>query len=273
MRLDQLAINSVSVSGDLETKIAAFQSAGFQNVEWALGDVHQYLQTHSLDDLKRLHDAHELRCIGGFEIGLQAFSTLVERVFNQQRLLENARILNALGATTMVVGTDGPNDEELDDEKRFKVLSGAFGEVASRLQPLNITLCLEFNWSPIVKSLRTAVEVARRSEMSNVGVLFDPAHYHCTPSKFEHINADSVAFIRHVHVEDMADKPGELTNCNSDRVLPGRGCLDLKALLGALEKHGYAGYFAIEMFSDALWQMPARQAAALMYESLLPLCE
>jgi len=276
MRLNQLAINSVSVSGDLETKIAAFHSAGFSNVEWALSDVHPYLQRHSLEDLQQLHATHHLRCIGGFEIGLQAFSTLVQRVFNQERLLENARILNALGATTMVVGTDGPDDEELDDEARFKVLSSSFAEVAARLAPLNITLCMEFNWSPIIKSLRTATEIARRcAEMgaSNVGVLFDPAHFHCTPSKFEQINAQSVPFIRHVHVDDMADKPGEWSNCNSDRVLPGRGCLDLPMLLGALEKHGYEGYFAIEMFSDELWQMPALEAATLMYQSLLPLCE
>jgi len=95
------------------------------------------------------------------------------------------------------------------------------------------TLCLEFNWSPIVKS---------------------------------------VASIGHVHVDDMADKPGELSNCNADRTLPGAGCLDLGQIFGRLEAFGYAGCFSIEMFDEDLWAMPATIAAKRMYASLLPLC-
>jgi 4-hydroxyphenylpyruvate dioxygenase len=123
-----------------------------------------------------------------------------------------------------------------------------------------------------VKSLRTAAEIARRSRARNVGVVFDPAHYHCTPTKFDQLTPENVATIRHVHVDDMADKPAELSNCNSDRVLPGRGCLDLKAILRRLEKFGYGGYYSIEMFSEKLWAMPARKAARLMYDSLIPYC-
>jgi 4-hydroxyphenylpyruvate dioxygenase len=87
------------------------------------------------------------------------------------------------------------------------------------------------------------------------------------------ITRESVPFIRHVHVDDMRDKPAELSNCNADRVLPGKGHLDLKTLFGAIEGHGYHGYFSIEMFSDELWAMPAEKAARLMYQSLLPLCD
>jgi sugar phosphate isomerase/epimerase len=113
----------------------------------------------------------------------------------------------------------------------------------------------------------------RRTRRPNVAVLFDPAHYHCTPTKFDQISAENVPFIRHVHVDDMRDKPGELSDCNADRVLPGEGCLDLKALIGRLEECGYAGYYAIEMFDERLWSMPAHAAAKEMYRSLLRLIE
>jgi sugar phosphate isomerase/epimerase len=153
------------------------------------------------------------------------------------------------------------------------VIAETLGEVADRVKGTGVTLCLEFNWSPVVKSLRTAAEIARRAGRENIGVLFDPAHYHCTPTKFDQLSAANASWVRHVHVDDMSDKPGELSNCNSDRVLPGRGCLDLPALFGALEQHGYAGYFSIEMFSDELWEMPAEKAAQILYASLLPLCQ
>ena len=86
--------------------------------------------------------------------------------------------------------------------------------------------------------------------------LFDPAHYHTTPTKFEHLTAETVRWIRHVHLNDMRDKPGELSDCNADRVLPGAGMLDAHALISRLEEHGYTGFFSLEMFNADLWALP-----------------
>ena len=274
MKRHQLAINSVSTSGDsLEERLDAYGEAGFTNVEFQLGHVKSYLaQGNSAGDARRLLDARGLRCIGGFECGLEAFSPEEQRTKNHALLVENARLIAELGGTNLVLGTDGPAGGNAVPDP-LGALADAFAEVAEKIADTGVGLCIEFNWSPLVKSLRTAAEVARRSGARNVGVLFDPAHYHCTPSKFEQITAESVALIRHVHVDDMNDKPGELSNCNSDRALPGDGCLDLRALFGQIERHGYTGYFSIEMFSDALWALPPREAARQMYESLLPLCD
>lgn len=274
MKRSQLAINSVStVRAGLEECLAAYQSAGFQNVEFTLRHVKDYLQAgHTIADVKALLTQHDLKCIGGFECALEAFSPLEHRVQNHQLIVDNARLLAELGATNLVVGTDGPAGQE-PSASPIEDLALAFGEVAGRIEDTGVNLCIEFNWSPVVKSLRTAVEIARRCGSSNVGVLFDPAHFHCTPTKFDQLNEETVKFIKHVHVDDMNDKPGELSDCNGDRVLPGEGCLDLRSLFGSIEKHGYTGYFSIEMFSEKLWEMPAAEAAQLMYNSLLPLCE
>jgi sugar phosphate isomerase/epimerase len=165
----------------------------------------------------------------------------------------------------------------LSAEETIEQLAQAFAKVAREIEATKVNVCIEFNWSPVVKSLRTAAQIARRaneiSGLQNIGVLFDPAHYHCTPTKFEQLTPENIALIKHVHVDDMADKPGELSDCNGDRVLPLRGCLDLRALFGAIEGGGYDGYFSIEMFSEELWNMSARDAANKMYQSLLPLCE
>ncbi|MDF2440945.1 MAG: 2-keto-myo-inositol isomerase [Abditibacteriota bacterium] len=271
MKSEQFAINSVSTSGTLEEKLAAYRAAGFFNVEFALGQVHEWMkQGHTVSDLKTLLHAHGLQCIGGFETGLQAFGDEESRRCNHAHLLQNARLLSELGGTILVIGTDGPGDGSTLEP--MEALAQALAQVAAPVEPLGVTLCIEFNWSPFVKSLRMAAEIARLSGAANVGVLFDPAHYHCTPTKFEELNAHNVPWIKHVHVDDMHDKPGELSNCNSDRALPGAGCLNLPELFAAIERHGYTGYFSIEMFSDELWQLPPHEAAARMYQSLLPLC-
>ncbi|MCL4506293.1 MAG: sugar phosphate isomerase/epimerase [Chloroflexi bacterium] len=271
MKKSQLAINSVStVRADLEECLAAYHDAGFQNVEFVLKHVKDYMtQGHDVHDVRALLDKYQIHCIGGFEMGVECFTAPEQRAENHARVVENARLLSALGAATMVVGTDGPADQAGSPDPVGEI-ARVFAQLAKKIKPTGITLCLEFNWSPVVKSLRTAAEIARKSRMSNVGVLFDPAHYHCTPTKFDQLNAQNIPCIRHVHVDDMNDKPGELSNCNSDRALPGKGCLDLKSIFNQLERYGYRGHYSIEMFDEKLWQMPARKAAKIMYQSLLP---
>jgi sugar phosphate isomerase/epimerase len=270
MNPSQFAINSVSTrAASLEEMLAAYHEAGFRNVEFCLPHVKENLRLgHTVADVRGLLGRYEMRCIGGFEGTVEAFSPTEQRKANLAMLLENATLVSALGGTCMVVGTDGPAAEGAEKIDVLSALAKRFAEVASAIEKTGVTLCIEFNWSPVVKSLRTAAEVARRSGSPRVGVVFDPAHYHCTPSKFDQLNDQNIPFIRHVHVDDMRDKPGELSNCNADRVLPGEGIMDLRALLGRIEAGGYKGFFSIEMFNEELWSLPAREAAKRMYRSL-----
>jgi 2-keto-myo-inositol isomerase len=272
MKRSQLAINSAStIRAGLPAALAAYHAAGFRNVEFPLRHVREYLAAgHTLPDVRHLLDRYEMRCIGGFDGIVECFSPPEQRARNHARTVEAAEFLAELGGTLMVVGTDGPSELPADPVGE---VAAALTAMASSIAHTGVTLCLEFNWSPLVKSLRMAADVARRVGIPGVGVVFDPAHYYCTPSKFAQLSTENVALIRHVHVDDMRDKPPELSNCNSDRVLPGEGILDLCALLGQIELHGYQGYYSIELFNEELWAMPVEAAAQRMYQSLLPFCE
>jgi len=274
MRREQLAINSVSTRHkDLEEALAAYAGAGFRRVEFVLPHVKDWLAAgHTVDDVRRLLAAHHLRAIGGFEASVDCFSAPEAQRANHDLHRANAQLLHDLGGGTLVVGTDGPGQAPPDPLAALDTMATALRDLATSIEGLDVTIALEFNWSPLVKSLQSAVLVARRVHHPQVGVLFDPAHYYTTPTKFDHLNPDTVPWIRHVHLDDMRDKPGDLSHCNDDRVLPGQGILDLPALIARLEEHGYDGYFSIEMFNRDLWQLPAAEAARRCYESLLPLC-
>lgn len=269
MNRSQLAINSVSTGGEtLEERLEAYASAGFRLVEFQLGHIKKYLNNgKSVADARKLLDQLGLKCIGGFETSLELFSPPESRSKNHETVINNAKLIGDLGGTNIVVGTDGPQPP-IDAESFFTQAASGLATIADQIRPYNVNVLIEFNWSPIVKSMRTACEIARRAKRDNVGVLFDPAHYHCTPTKFDQLTPQNIQLIKHVHVNDMRDKPAELSHCNSDRVLPGQGCLDLKSLFGTIERHGYKGLFSIEMFNDELWKMSARDAAKKMYESL-----
>jgi len=272
MEASRFAINSVSTGWPgLEETLDAYAAAGFRKVEFALWQVRGELEKgRTAKDVRKALDGRGLKCLGGFETHLAVFAPADEKTKNHARIEENAYLLGELGATGMVVGTDGPSDPKAVPDV-LGAIAAEVARVACRIAPTGVSLLLEFNWSPVMKSLRTAAEIARRAGESNVGLVFDPAHYHCTPTKLDQLDANTVALVRHVHVDDMADKPGELSNCNTDRVLPGKGILDLATLFGRLEALGYRGDYSIEMFDEGIAKMPVREAAKLLYDAMTPL--
>ena len=142
-------------------------------------------------------------------------------------------------------------------------------ELLAATSDLRVTLGLEFNWGPVLKSLQTAVLVAKLVDDPRVGVVFDTAHYHCTVTKFEDLTPEVIRRITLVHLNDMRDIPGDLSNCNSDRVLLGKGILPVSSILNALDQGGYRGPCSIELFSDDLWAMTPQAVAPILYQNLL----
>ncbi|MBI3990756.1 MAG: sugar phosphate isomerase/epimerase [Candidatus Omnitrophica bacterium] len=274
MKKAQLAINSISTAvnikaDDFEKHLEAYQSAGFKNIEFCLKHIKDYMSAgHSVADVRKLFNKHNITCIGGFgEAVVDCFTS--NKKDNNSKVKENVTLMAELGGKVLVVGTNGPEGSAVPKDTVGEI-ANTMARIAGEIKNTGVSLCIEFNWSPVVRSLRTAADVVRRAGVRNVGVLFDTAHYHCTPTKFTELNADNIKYVKHVHINDMSPKGGDVSNCNADRVLPGKGCLDLKAIIKAIEKHGYKGYFAIEMFNEKLWSLPPKKSAKLMYNSLLP---
>jgi 4-hydroxyphenylpyruvate dioxygenase len=263
---EQIAINAITAAdAPLEEVCAAYSAAGFRNVEFPLARIKNYPVAH----VKELLVRHGLRCIGGFETHVACFGDAKMMAANHANVVANANLLAELGGGVLVVGTDGPDAAA---EKSFVALD-AVGRtmyaLAQRIPP-GVSLAVEFNWSPIVKSLRGAKIVADAANHPRVGILFDAAHYHCTASKLEDLTPAVVAKILHVHVNDMRDKPGELCDCNGDRILPGdpRGTLDLRAIFTRMEMMGYRGFFSLEMFDEELWKLPLAEALRGCYNAM-----
>jgi sugar phosphate isomerase/epimerase len=272
MKADRLTINSqCTFQHNLEEAVDAYAAAGFKNVEPHLNLVKDWLDDgHTVDDTRRLFEERGLSVVASSQLEVMCFGSPDARLPNLKANAENARLIRELGADKMIVGTDGPEQNSVG---ALDAVAGAMWNLAEATEDVGVDIAIEFNWSPIIKSLQSAVRVAEIADHPRVGVLFDAAHYHVTPTKLRDINESSVRRIKHVHLDDMPDTPADLTHRDFDRVLPGEGVVDLPGIISALEQNGYRGYFSIEMFSANLWRLPAKEAARRCYESLLPLCE
>ena len=148
MKREQLAINSVSTRHkDLEEAVAAYDDAGFRNVELVLSLVKDWLAAgHTLDDVRRLLAAHNLRAIGGFETSVECFSAPESRRANHDLHRANAQLIHDLGGGTLVVGTDGPDQPPSDPLAALDTIASALRDLARRVEGLDVTIALEFNW-------------------------------------------------------------------------------------------------------------------------------
>jgi 2-keto-myo-inositol isomerase len=271
MKAEQLAIHSLSTSHrNLEEALDAY-AAGFRYVEPYLPLVKAWMEDgHTMEQTRQLFDSYGLRLIASSELAVECFHASDFLLPNLRANAENARLIGELGGRAMIVHTDGPEQVTAGS---LDPIARALVDLAGVTEDLGVDIAIEFNASPVVKSLQSAVRVAEKANHPRVGVLFDTAHYHVTPTKLADINERSVRWIKHVHLNDMPAKPADLTHRDFDRVLPGEGVLDLPGIISALEKSGYDGYFCIELFNAELWALPAKEAARRCYESLLPLCE
>lgn len=270
MRPGQLAINSISTRHHgLEEALDAYGSAGFENVELVFREVREWLDGRPVAAFTDLLARRGLRLVAGLETHLACFGSPEQRVANLELHVANAHLLHELGGGVIVVGTDGPSRPDADP---LGPIVGTLGELAARIDGLGVGFALEFNWSPVVKSLASAALVCERVDHPQVGVLFDFAHYYTTVTKTEDLTPGRIGLIRHVHLDDMTDLPADLSDCNSSRVLPGEGILDLTGLIDRLERGGYDGYFSVELFNADLWDLPAAETARRCYRATRSLC-
>lgn len=272
MKAEKLAINSqCTFQWSLEEALDAYAAAGFRCVEPHLNLVKDWLgEGHNVEEARGLFEERNLRVVASSQLEVVGFGSPDARLPNLRANVENARLIRELGADKMIVGTDGPEQNSVE---ALDVVARAMRNLAVATEDLGLDIAVEFNWSPIVKSLPSAVRVAEIADHPHVGVLFDTAHYHVTPTKLADINERSVRWIKHVHLNDMPGTPADLAHRDFDRVIPGEGVLDLPSIISAIERHGYEGFFSIEMFSAGLWKLSAKEASRRCFESLVPLCE
>jgi sugar phosphate isomerase/epimerase len=156
-------------------------------------------------------------------------------------------------------------------EQRETVVEGlrAIGEEAGRvgvkvgLEPINRVG--GENWT-MISSISEAVDLLDDADHPALGIQFDSWHVWNTPDVLEDIERYVDRFVG-VHVADWR----EPTRGWADRVLPGDGVADLPAILGALDRGGWSGYYDLEIFSDngafgnswpdSLWNVPAEELA------------
>ncbi len=267
--MNRLCMNEITtMHAALEEDFVAYHKAGFTAVEITLWKVHDYLQNHSMNELKQLFQNHGLTPVSACSRNAyyQAFGDTDARQACIDAMKEDFALMQQLGCSVYISGCNAPDQLK---ESSYDDLADYLVALANTAQPYDVILALEFNYCKPINSIHTVKLILNKTNHPNIKFVFDTCHFHKSPSKLEDLSLLKAEDIALVHVTDLEDVPVEIMT-DMNRVIPGNGIVPIGAMIDKLMALGYEGYYSVEIFNEALWNLPVEEVSEQVYQSMLP---
>lgn len=249
-------------SSNLETDLQLADEAGFDDLELRTDRLRQYLECHTVNELRRFFDTHRLRpnAIGGTYVYREFLSTSDDPA-RGDRLLSEIRFAlqtgQAVGSETIIVvppmnpETDGeiPYGHSFRDTMQF--LPSMLRKLSDMAAAYRMKIGLELVGSPrcSVRTVEQGLQILQATGRRNIGLTLDAFNLFLYDKSNDFSSISSVPgdqiFI--VHINDAEAVPLE-TLRQANRTYCGRGIIDLDNFLQHVKKTGYNGAVSIEFF-------------------------
>jgi sugar phosphate isomerase/epimerase len=251
-------MDSISLSGSLEAKLAAIKAAGFTQVMLLARDLTGH--PDGAQAAARAVRASGLR-VTGFQV-LRDFEGLSGHLHQYKlgiarQMLELAA---SVGAKTMLVCSSTSVHASQDPE----MLARDLRKLAMLAIPFGIRIAYEaLSWGRTINEFPQAWDLVCRADMPNLGLGFDSFHMFATNTSIAALEPVDAAKIFLVQLADFMwqetrTAEERITTARHFRVFPGEGVHseDLSALVRRLHEMGYAGDYSFEVFNDDYAQLP-----------------
>jgi 4-hydroxyphenylpyruvate dioxygenase len=240
----------------LDKDVEDYAAGQCHAIEIWLTKLEAYLQSHSIDDVRRLLSDNEMAApVASFQGGL-LISQGDARREHWAHFAKRLELCRALNVKTLVVAGDvnGPLAEQ--DFERLRV---SLTQAAQQAGQHNIRLALEFQAKATYpNNLESAAALVADIAVPHLGVCLDAFHFFNGASKESDLAYLTPENLFHVQLCDIVGQTREFA-ADSDRILPGDGDLPLEIIVNHLREIGYEGCVSVELMNPAIWQIPPRQ--------------
>ncbi len=271
-------MDTITLAGSLEAKLAAMKGAGFSQVMLMARD----LVTHpgGVEAAVAAVQASGLRPTGfqvlrdfeGLSGHLHGYKVDMAKAMLQMCAATGSKVLLACSSTSRHASQD--LDAIAADLKKLAMLA----------VPLGIKVAYEgLSWGRTVNEFTTAWDVVCRADCPNLGIGIDSFHIFAAKTSLDAIEELDPSKIFLVQLSDFMwqDTPTfeeRMTTARTFRVFPGEGVHseELADLVLRLDRIGYRGDYSFEVFNDDYQQLPletvaerARRSAVWLHEDVL----
>ncbi len=274
MDAGRFGMDTITLNGGLEAKLAAMKAAGFTHVMLSARDIASHPQGEAAGVAAVL--ASGLR-VTGLQV-LRDFEGLSTCKLPQ---LHDYKVDIAKAMLHMAVAVKAPlllvcsstHEQSVAD---LDVIVHDLRKLAMLALPLKIKIAYEaLSWGKTVHEYPQALDIVLRADRSNLGLCLDAFHMWVAGSQLDAldlISADKIAFVQ---LSDYIGKPidsfmARRDTARSARVFPGEGAHSLATaeLVSRLERMGYRGDYSFEVFNDDYQQLPLALVCARAAKSV-----
>ena len=278
MKLEDFGMDTITLPGPLEAKLAAIRDAGFTQVMLSASD----LASHPGGEAAAIRAVREsgLR-VTGLQV-LRDFEGLAGRLHEYKVDVAKSMLemCHSLGSPVLLVCSSTSTHASEDPD----VLARDLRKLAMLALPLRIRIAYEgLSWGRTVNEFTTAWDIVRRADAPNLGIGIDSYHVLATQTMLEDLDLIDPARIYLVQLADfmwqeVRTVEERVATARHFRVFPGEGVHSaaLAELVLRLDRLGYGGDYSFEVFNDDYLQMPlpavaerARRAALWLSEDVL----
>ncbi len=258
----------------LEEMLALAKRFGLPGVDASFGAVRALVEETSPATVRDLFAAHgALPAFMGF-IPAGIFSPEAEFMQSLDLFADNCAVAASVGCRR--TGSYFPNRMSLPPDEARRILRDRTGILAERAEPHGVAIGLEFlglstfrldEPHAFINNVPDTITMLRETGRPNVGLIFDSFHYFTSGGDLGQIRSLRAEDIVHLHVND-APHADVMSLEDTDRVLPGRGVIDLVGWFQAIAEIDYDGYVAIEIFDEAFRSQDREVAVDIAKQAL-----
>ncbi len=248
-----------------ESDIADYAAGQCRAVELWLGKLETYLESHAVDDVRRLLEENGVTApVASFQGGLLDMQAEKRRE-SWDHFARRLKLCKEIGVQTLVVAADLYQPLSQQDFDRVKV---SLKQAAEQAAAANVRIALEFQaGATFCNNLQTAAWLVGEIGHRNLGHCLDLFHYYAGPSKSEDLACLTGENLFHVQLCDLPGIARELA-VDGDRVLPGDGDFQIGAIIDRLGNIDYHGFVSVELMNPQLWAIPPRSFGEIAMTAL-----
>ncbi|WP_280151235.1 sugar phosphate isomerase/epimerase family protein [Piscinibacter sp. XHJ-5] len=272
---DDFGIDTISLTGTLQTRLRAARDAGFTQIMLSARDVVGH--DGGVDAAVRLVRASGLR-VTGFQV-LRDFEGLSGHLHDYKVDVAKSmlELCAALGSRVLLACSSTSTHASDDPAK----MAADLRKLAMLALPLGVKVAYEgLSWGRTVSEFPQAWDIVCRADMPNLGIGLDSFHAFATQTAIEELDMldpDKIYLVQLADFmwQEIRSVEERITTARHFRVFPGEGVHSEQVAQWVLRLHalGYRGGYSFEVFNDDYQQMPPATVAARAYRSALWLGE
>ena len=243
------------VKYSLTEALEKIAQSGFRGVEIMCDRPHLYPPDFSAQDVENIRNALEknalkvtnlngftLFAVGNTWLPSWIESDKARREIRIRHTLDCLKVAQMLGCANISIPPGGPLEKNMTRKQAENLFCQGLEQVIPAAEELGVKLLIEPEPDLFIENTAQFKSFMRNIRSDAVGLNFDIGHFYCVGEDPAAAFAELFAWIRHVHLEDIADSRVH------HHLIPGRGAIDFAEIFKTMKRLGYAGDICLELY-------------------------